>query len=80
MQENLDLPLSLTKLAEAVEIPSRTLFYVCNQVLRESPMKLNLKVCLQAAKKSLFYEERSIKDVGLACGFSYPSVFSRVFH
>jgi transcriptional regulator GlxA family with amidase domain len=66
MQENLDFELSLTELAEAVEIPPRTLFYLCNQVSSESLMKLNLKVCLQAAKKSPFYEDRSIKDVGLA--------------
>ena len=69
MQENLDFQLSLTELAEAEEIPPRTLFCVCNKVLRESLMKLNLKVCLQAAKKSPFYEDRSIKDVGLAFDF-----------
>ena len=34
---------------------------------------------LQAARNFLFYEEFSIKDVALACGFSYPSVFSRAF-
>ena len=27
----------------------------------------------------LFYEEFGIKDVATACGFSYPSVFSRAF-
>ena len=80
MEENLDFPLSLAELAEAVEIPPRTLSYVCNQVFRESPMRLYLKVRLQAARNFLFYEEQSIKDVALACGFSYPSVFSRAFH
>jgi transcriptional regulator GlxA family with amidase domain len=69
MQQNLDFQLSRTELAEAVEILPRTLFYLCKQVFRESLMKLNLKVCLQAAKKSPFYEDRSIKDVGLACDF-----------
>lgn len=40
---------------------------------------LYLKVRPQAARNFLFYEEHSIKDVALACGFSYPSVFSRSF-
>ena len=34
---------------------------------------------LQAARNFLFYEEYSIKDVAVACGFSYPAVFSRAF-
>ncbi len=79
IDNNLDFPLTLGELAEAAEIPVRTLSHVCNQVFGESPMRLYLKVRLQAARNFLFYEEHSIKDVALACGFSYPSVFSRSF-
>ena len=42
-------------------------------------MQLYLKVRLQAARNLLFYEEREIKDIAVACGFSYPSVFTRAF-
>jgi len=32
-----------------------------------------------AARNMLFYEEFSIGEVAIACGFSYGSVFSRAF-
>jgi AraC family carnitine catabolism transcriptional activator len=79
MEENLDFPLSLSELAASLRIPERTLSHVCRQVFGESPMRLYLRLRLQAARNFLFYEEQSIKAVSIACGFSYPSVFSRVF-
>ena len=42
-------------------------------------MRFYRHIRLQAALNFLFYEEFSIKDVAIACGFSYPAVFSRVF-
>jgi len=79
MERNLDFPLSLPELAEELKIPARTLSHVCKQVFGESPMRLYLRIRLQAARNFLFYEEFSIKAVSNACGFSYPAVFSRVF-
>jgi transcriptional regulator GlxA family with amidase domain len=79
MERNLDFPLSLPELAEELKIPPRTLSHVCKQVFGESPMRLYLRIRLQAARNFLFYEEFSIKAVSNACGFSYPAVFSRVF-
>jgi AraC family carnitine catabolism transcriptional activator len=79
MEENLDFPLSLPELAKALKIPARTLSHVCKQVFGESPMRLYLRIRLQAARNFLFYEEFTIKAVSNACGFSYPAVFSRVF-
>ena len=79
MERNLDFPLSLSGLAKELEIPPRTLSHVCKQVFGESPMRLYLRIRLQAARNFLFYEEFSIKAVSNACGFSYPAVFSRVF-
>jgi transcriptional regulator GlxA family with amidase domain len=80
MENHLDFPLSLQELADAAGIPSRTLSFVCKRVFGESPMRLYLRVRLQAARNFLFYEEKSVRDVAMACGFSYPSVFSRAFH
>ena len=47
--------------------------------LDETPMRLYLKMRLQAARNMLFYEEFGIGEVAIACGFSYPAVFSRAF-
>lgn len=79
MEDNLDFPLSLGDLALALRIPQRTLCYVCKKAFGESPMRLYLRLRLQAARNFLFYEEQSIKSVSTACGFSYPSVFARAF-
>jgi len=79
MEGNLDFPISLSELARQLKVPPRSLSHVCKQVFGESPMRLYLRVRLQAARNFLFYEEFSIKAVANACGFSYPSVFSRVF-
>src|SRR4029077_12939580 len=79
MERNLDFPLSLPQLARKLKIPARTLSHICKQVFGESPMRLYLRIRLQAARNFLFYEEFSIKAVSNACGFSYPAVFSRVF-
>lgn len=79
MEQNLDFPLSLPEIAEAVGLPERSLVRMCRRIFGESPMRLYLHIRLQAARNILFYEEYSIKDVALSCGFSYPAVFSRAF-
>ena len=79
MERNLDFPLSLPELAGQLRMAPRTLSHLCKQVFGESPMRLYLRIRLQAARNFLFYEEFSIKAVSNACGFSYPAVFSRVF-
>jgi transcriptional regulator GlxA family with amidase domain len=79
MERHLDFPLGLTDLADTLHIPVRTLSHVCRKAFGESPMRLYLRIRLQAARNFLFYEENSVKEVAMACGFSYPSVFSRVF-
>jgi len=79
MERNLDFPLTLKQLAEELEISPRGLARACARHFDESPMRLYLRIRLQAARNFLFYEEFSIKDVALACGFSYPTVFARAF-
>lgn len=80
MEKHLDFPLALAEIADALGIPQRTLSHVCRRAFGEPPMRLYLRIRLQAARNFLFYEEFSIKDVSISCGFSYPSVFSRAFH
>lgn len=79
MKENLDFPLSLDELSRHLNLPSRTLSRVCNDAFGISPIRLYLRIRLQAARNFLFYEELSIKDVASATGFSHPPTFSRCF-
>lgn len=79
MEQNLDFPLSGSELARELAVSARTLARLCQRIFGESPMRLYLRVRLQAARNFLFYEESSISEVAIACGFSYPAVFSRVF-
>lgn len=79
MERNLDFPLTLEQMALELGISSRSLARACRRHFDESPMRFYLRIRLQAARNFLFYEEFSIKDVALACGFSYPTVFARSF-
>ncbi|MAQ82317.1 GlxA family transcriptional regulator [Psychromarinibacter halotolerans] len=79
MEQNLDFPLPLEELAEDLALSPRTLSRLCQRTFGESPMRLYLRIRIQAARNFLFYEEFSIGDVAIACGFSYPAVFSRAF-
>src|ERR1051325_9294782 len=54
MESNLDFPLSLLALAEELGIAPRTLSHLCKQVFGESPMRLYLRIRLQAARNFLF--------------------------
>ncbi|WP_454685396.1 GlxA family transcriptional regulator [Ancylobacter moscoviensis] len=80
MERNLDFPLPLDDIAEQLEVSPKTVLRECRRSFDETPMRLYLRIRLQAARNMLFYEEFGIKDVATACGFSYPSVLSRTFH
>ena len=79
MERNLDFPLSLGSLAGELDVSTKTILRECRRSFAETPMRLYLRIRLQASRNMLFYEEFGIKEVATACGFSYPSVFSRAF-
>lgn len=79
MEQNLDFPLALDELSERLVVPRRTLSRISHAAFGISPMRLYLRIRLQAARNFLFYEEHSIKQVATACGFSFPAAFSRSF-
>ena len=79
MERNLDFPLSPAEITQRLGISVRSLERHCRLHFRETPMQLYLLIRLQAARNFLFYEDMSLKDISIACGFSYPSVFSRAF-
>lgn len=79
MEDNLDFPMPPKTLARQLGVSVRTLERYCLRQFNQTPTRLYLRVRLQAARNLLFYEEREIKDIAVACGFSYPSVFTRAF-
>ena len=79
MEDNLDFPIPPKTLARQLGVSVRTLERYCLRQFDQTPTQLYLRVRLQAARNLLFYEEREIKDIAVACGFSYPSVFTRAF-
>jgi len=79
MESNLDFPLGLEEIAARLGVTTRTVTRDCRRRFDDSPMRLYLRIRLQAARNLLFYEEFPIKTVATACGFSYPAVFSRTF-
>jgi transcriptional regulator GlxA family with amidase domain len=79
MEANLETPLSAGGLAAALGCSLRSLERATLRAFGESLMRVYLKVRLQEARNLLFYEELSVSEVALACGFSYPSVFCRAF-
>lgn len=79
MEGNLDFPISPTEIADRLGISVRTLERCCKGQFNQTPGQLYLRLRLQAARNLLFYEESPIRTIAVACGFSYPSVFSRAF-
>jgi AraC family carnitine catabolism transcriptional activator len=79
MESNLDFPLAPREIAGQMGVSIRTLERHCFQHFKQTPARLYLRIRLQAARNLLFYQDTEIKDIALACGFSYPSVFSRAF-
>jgi AraC-like DNA-binding protein len=79
MERHLDFPLNPRRLAGELGISVRTLERHSAREFGQTPTQLYLLVRLQAARNLLFYEEGDIKDIAVACGFSYPSVFTRAF-
>jgi AraC family carnitine catabolism transcriptional activator len=47
--------------------------------LQQRPMGFYLGLRLDKAEQLLRYSRMSVRDVGIACGFSSPARFSRAF-
>jgi AraC family carnitine catabolism transcriptional activator len=79
MEAHLDTPLSPPQLAARNGLSVRQLERLVRRRLNDSPMRYYLKVRLQAARHLLFYSDRTVQEIALACGFSSPEIFSRCF-
>ena len=79
METHIAEPLMAADFASRLGVSRRTLDRHCQRQFGQSPMSLYLSVRLQAARNSLFYEDRKVRDVALAYGFSSSAVFCRTF-
>lgn len=73
-------PVALQSLADAVSISSRECERIFKQLLHISPMKYLLQRRITAASELLACSDLPITEVGLSCGFSSHSYFSKQFH
>ncbi|MGX7874646.1 GlxA family transcriptional regulator [Mesorhizobium sp. ORM6] len=80
MRETVEYPLGIETLAERCGISARELQYLFQRHLKTSPKKMYLALRLQHAKELLLYSAMSIRETGLASGFSTPSAYYRAFY
>ncbi|MCK2045858.1 MULTISPECIES: GlxA family transcriptional regulator [Chromohalobacter] len=79
MERHLETPLSLARLAARIGISLRQLQRLFEQELGERPRDHYLRLRLQRARQLLRETDRDILSVGLACGFTSASSFSRAY-
>lgn len=80
MQDNVEYPLDIETVAERCGVSERELQYLFRRHLNNSPKKMYMAFRLQQAKELLLYSSMSIRETGLASGFTTPSAYYRAFH
>ena len=80
MRENLEYPLSIEAIAQRCSVSRRELQYLFQRYLNGSPKQYYMAFRLQHAKELLLYSSMSVRETGLASGFSSPSAYFRAFH
>ncbi|MGO1345450.1 GlxA family transcriptional regulator [Chromohalobacter japonicus] len=79
MERHLETPLTLARLAARIGISLRQLQRLFEQELGERPRDHYLRLRLQHARQLLRETDRDILSIGLACGFTSASSFSRAY-
>jgi AraC family transcriptional regulator, glycine betaine-responsive activator len=79
MIENLERPLSISELSDAVGITVRSLERGFKQQIGVSPGKHYRKMRLEKAKQLLWHTNMSILEVSILTGFPSPSYLSRLY-
>jgi len=80
MEANIETPLSVPELAEAVGMPRRKLERLFLKRTQTSVAQYYMRVRLEHAREMLFYSHSSVGDISLMSGFSSSAVFARTFH
>lgn len=79
MQENIENPLELGRVAERCGVSLRELQYLFKRHLNTTPKNTYISFRVQHAKELLRYSTMSIRETGLACGFATPSAYYKAF-
>lgn len=79
MEANVEEPLSLDELADAVSISRRQIERLFKRHLGSVPTKYYLEIRLRRARELLLQTDMSIMDVTVACGFQSPPHFSKCY-
>lgn len=79
MEANIEEPLSLDQLAEAIGVSRRQIERLFKRHLDQVPTKYYLELRLRRARELLLQTSMSIMDVTTACGFQSPPHFSKCY-
>jgi len=79
MEAHLDEPYSLARLAEAAAVSTRTLLRHFQQELSQSPLDHLHSLRCARAKVMLEVTLESVPSIAVACGYSDPAAFRRIF-
>ncbi|MER9793290.1 GlxA family transcriptional regulator [Mesorhizobium sp. M0213] len=79
MQNNLEVPLTIGRLADKLDISKRRVERHFRSELRSSPQAVYTQIRLDHARHLLLRTVKSISEIALECGFCDVSHFSRVF-
>ena len=79
MENHLDEPYSLARLAEAAAVSPRTLLRHFQQELSQSPLDHLHSLRCARAKVLLVVTLESVPSIAVACGYADPAAFRRIF-
>ncbi|MDJ1015587.1 MAG: GlxA family transcriptional regulator [Paracoccaceae bacterium] len=79
MRNAIEQPPSTAEVAREVGVSTRQLERLFAQHLKTTPKRFLMELRLERSRALLIQTDMSVVEVGLACGFSSPSHFSRVY-
>ncbi len=79
MEAHIEEPISPATLAREVGLSTRQLERLFRRYLNRSPKRYYMELRLERARKLLMQTDMSVINVGLACGFTSPSHFSKCY-
>ncbi|MFC5742543.1 GlxA family transcriptional regulator [Dyella tabacisoli] len=79
MEDNLEVPLGAETLAARVAVTCRQLQRLFREHMRITPGEFYMRMRLQRARQLLRHTDMNVLEVGMTCGFSSSSHFSRAY-
>jgi len=79
IEENYSKDISLDEISEKLNISSYYFSKLFKENQGEGFVEYLTRIRIEKAKEMLTNPEKSIKEVGIACGYSDPNYFSRIF-